>query len=105
MTHLRIANESNARIIDLGSGTGKSTELLVARPEKYEVVAVEPHEGMRGMLEKNIGIEVLDGDAGNIPVKDGWGDALVAAQVSLRPRRLRERVVGRHFTGLQRRTR
>lgn len=94
LTHLGIANESNARIIDLGSGTGKFTELLVARPEKYEVVAVEPHEGMRGTLEKkNLGIEVLDGNSGSIPVKDGWGDALVAAQVSLRPRRLRGQVL------------
>ena len=59
------------------------TELLVARPEKFEVVAVEPHGGMRGTLEKKkLGIEVLDGDAANMPVKDGWGDTLIAAQVS-----------------------
>ena len=82
LRHLGVANESNAHIVDLGSGTGKFTELLVARPEEFEVVAVEPHEGMRGNLEKkNLGIKVLDGNAANIPVKDEWGDALIAAQV------------------------
>lgn len=56
----------------------------MARPEKFEVVAVEPHEGMRGaLMKKNLGIEVVDGNAGNMPVKDAWGDALIAAQVSL----------------------
>jgi SAM-dependent methyltransferase len=83
---LGVANQSQARIVDLASGTGKFTELLVARPEKFEVVAVEPHEGMRGTLEKkNLGIEILDGNAGNMPVKDDWGDSLIAAQVGLAP--------------------
>lgn len=82
LRHLGVANQSNVHIVDLGSGTGKFTELLVARPEEFEVVAVEPHEGMRGNLEKkNLGIEVLDGNAANMPVTDEWGDALIAAQV------------------------
>jgi ubiquinone/menaquinone biosynthesis C-methylase UbiE len=84
LEHLDIAKQSNARVIDLGSGTGKFTEQLVARPEKFEVVAVEPHEGMReALVKKNLGIEVLDGNAENMPVEEGWGDALVAAQASL----------------------
>ena len=37
-------------------------------------------------VKKNLRIEVLDGNAGNMPVKDGWGDALIAAQVSRCPR-------------------
>lgn len=79
-----LANQRNARVIDLGSGTGKFTELLAARPENFEVVAVEPHEGMRGTLvKKNLGVEILDGNAENMPVKDGWADAVIAAQVSL----------------------
>ena len=45
LSHLGLANQEKARIVELGSGTGKFTELLVARPEKFEVVAVEPHEG------------------------------------------------------------
>ncbi len=28
------------------------------------------------------GVTVQDGDAGHMPVEDGWGDALIAAQVS-----------------------
>lgn len=74
-----------AQIIDLGSGTGKFTELLVKRDEQYEIVAVEPHAEMRDeLVKKGLGerVAVLDGDAGNILVEDGWGDALVAAQVS-----------------------
>ena len=85
LKHLEVAELKNGRIVDLASGTGKFTELLAARPEAFEVVAVEPHEGMRDTLvKKNLaGVKVLDGDAGNMPVKDGWGDALVAAQVCL----------------------
>lgn len=82
MNELGVENQPNARIVDLGSGTGKFTELLVARPEKFEVVAVEPHEGMRGaLLKKNLGIRVVDGNAGDIPLEHEWGDALIAAQV------------------------
>lgn len=56
----------------------------MTRLEKFEVVAVEPHEGMRGELEKkDLGAKVLDGNAENMPVEDGWSDALIAAQVSL----------------------
>jgi 16S rRNA A1518/A1519 N6-dimethyltransferase RsmA/KsgA/DIM1 with predicted DNA glycosylase/AP lyase activity len=87
LEHLSIAHQDNAHIVELGSGTGKFTELLVARPEKFELVAVEPHEGMRGALvKKNLGIKVLDGNAGNIPVQDGWADTVIAAQVRLFPR-------------------
>ena len=79
-----MSGQKNARIVDLGSGTGKFTVLLAARPEQFEVVAVEPHEGMREeLVKKNLrsGIKVLEGDAGNILVEEGWGDALIAAQV------------------------
>ena len=107
--HLGVSNQSNAHIVELASGTGKFTELLVARPEKFEVVAVEPHEGMRGTLEKkNLRIEVLDGNAGNMPVKNGWGDALIAAQVSLAPKaclKMGANHVKRPFIGLLPRTR
>ena len=59
----------------------------MARPEKFEIAAVEPHEGMRAALvKKNLGIKVLDGHAQNMPVEEGWGDSLIAAQVSLDPR-------------------
>ncbi len=85
LTHLGVANQSNARIVDLACGTGKFTELLAKREEGFEVIGVEPHQGMRDVLvKKNLGerIKVLDGDAGNMPVDSDWGDALIAAQVS-----------------------
>jgi ubiquinone/menaquinone biosynthesis C-methylase UbiE len=68
----------------LACGTGKFTELLAKREEGYEVVGVEPHAGMRKeLVKKNLkGVEVKDGDAGNIGVQDGWADGLIAAQVS-----------------------
>jgi SAM-dependent methyltransferase len=83
LTHLGVAGLKNARVVDLACGTGKFTELLTARPEEYEVVGVEPHREMREeLVKKNLArVKVLDGDAGNMPIGEGWGDALVAAQV------------------------
>jgi ubiquinone/menaquinone biosynthesis C-methylase UbiE len=84
LNHLDLLNQNNARVVDLGSGTGKFTELLVARPEKFEVLAIEPHEGMRAaLMKKDLGIKVLNGNAEDMPIEEGWGDALIAAQVSL----------------------
>jgi hypothetical protein len=59
--------------------------VLAKRPEEYEILAVEPHQGMRQELEKKRlrGVESKDGDACNIEVEEGWGDSLIAAQVSL----------------------
>lgn len=58
--------------------------MLAKRPEEYEIVAVEPHEGMRQELEKkNIrGVKSREGDACNIGLENDWGDSLIAAQVS-----------------------
>lgn len=85
LSHLEVANQKNARVIDLASGTGKFTELLAARPEEFEIVAAEPHAGMREeLVKKDLGsrVKVLDGDAGNIPVGVEGADTLIAAQVS-----------------------
>jgi len=84
LTHVNLVGERNARIVDLACGTGKFSELLATREEDYEVVGVEPHTGMREeLVRKGLkGVEVKEGDAGHIPVEDGWGDALIAAQVS-----------------------
>lgn len=84
LTHLGVANQQNAQIIDLASGTGKFTELLAARPEEFEVLAIEPHGDMRQeLVKKKLGsrVKILDGDAAHMPAEEGWGDALVAAQV------------------------
>jgi hypothetical protein len=58
--------------------------VLAKRPEEYEIIAVEPHQGMRQELEKKDlkGVKSVDGDACNIPLEEGWGDCLIAAQVS-----------------------
>lgn len=81
---INLENKTGARIIDLAAGTGKFTELLAARPEKYEIVAVEPHDGMRLALDtKSLGnVQVRKGFANDIPVEDAWADGLICAQVS-----------------------
>ena len=85
LVNLGVANQPSARIIELACGTGKFTEALAQRPEKFEVIAVEPHAGMRETLvRKNLSadIKVVDGDASKMPIEEDWGDALIAAQVS-----------------------
>ncbi|MCJ1373466.1 hypothetical protein MMC20_004694 [Loxospora ochrophaea] len=67
------------RILDLGAGTGKFTELLARREEQLEIVAVEPHEGMRRVLEgKGLeGVEVREGGAERIPLGEGSVEGVV----------------------------
>jgi len=85
LSHMGLAGEQEgraARVVDLAAGTGKFTELLAARGERFELVAVEPHDGMRGELErKDFRVVVKKGLATDIPVEDGWADGLVCAQV------------------------
>ena len=73
----------NAKILDLAAGTGKFTELLANREEEFEIVAVEPHEGMRKELERKRlnGVKVMDGNATGMPVGTWEVDAAVVAQV------------------------
>lgn len=82
LTHLGVAGKSKARIIDLAAGTGKFTELLAARPEEYEILAVEPTESMRETLvEKGLsGVTAKEGTAEKMDVEDGWADGIVVAQ-------------------------
>jgi phospholipid N-methyltransferase len=79
----RVAGKKGARIVDLGAGTGIFTEALSAREEGFEIVAVEPHADMRAVLEKrNLrGVKVVDGTAEDVPVVNGWADAVFVAQV------------------------
>ncbi|KAK4985987.1 hypothetical protein LTR50_005579 [Elasticomyces elasticus] len=86
LSRLRVAGVARARLVDLGAGTGKFTELLVAREEGFRVTAVEPHAGMREVLVGKEGLEgvvVLDGVAGGMGVEGGSVDAVVAAQTSI----------------------
>ncbi|MCJ1406737.1 hypothetical protein MMC19_000805 [Ptychographa xylographoides] len=81
--HLDIDNVLNGRVVDLAAGTGKFTELLSQRPEDYEIIAVEPHTGMREVLVKKglKGVKVIDGTATNMKdVGTGWADGVVVAQ-------------------------
>lgn len=81
---LEIKGKSHAKIIDLAAGTGKFTEALSARPEVYEIIAIEPHDGMRAQLQrKNLrNVTVVAGRAESMTeIGDGSVDALVASQV------------------------
>lgn len=84
LTALKVADLNGATIADLAAGTGKFTELMVTRPEKYRIVAIEPHLGMRQQLEnkKLTGLTVLDGTGEDMSeIADESFDALIVAQV------------------------
>ncbi|KAI4103696.1 MAG: hypothetical protein L6R37_003702 [Teloschistes peruensis] len=83
LAKLQVKGLKEARIVDLGAGTGKFTELLASRDEEYEVTAVEPHAEMRKQCEgkKLRGVTVMEGNAATIPVKSQSVDAVVVAQV------------------------
>lgn len=71
-----------ARVLEVAAGTGKFTEVLAGRGERFEIVATEPLGGMRGELAgKGLGVEVRAGSAVELPVGDGWADVCIAAQV------------------------
>ncbi|WP_175988248.1 class I SAM-dependent methyltransferase [Microbacterium tenebrionis] len=66
-------------VLDLGAGTGKFTELLVARAER--VIAVEPSVAMLDVLRTKLpAVEALEGGAEGIPLPDGSMDAVTVAQ-------------------------
>jgi SAM-dependent methyltransferase len=70
---------AGATVLDLGAGTGKLTRLLVRRYSR--VIAVEPLDGMRAILENVVPqAESLAGRAEQIPLADASVDAVFAAQ-------------------------
>lgn len=83
LTRLEVAGRKGARILDLAAGTGKFTQLLAERNEGFKIVAVEPHEGMRGELEKKglKNVTILEGDAKRVPLEEGSVEAVIVAQV------------------------
>jgi ubiquinone/menaquinone biosynthesis C-methylase UbiE len=83
LEQFHVAGKHGAHILDLAAGTGKFTEALAARPEEYRVTAVEPHDGMREVLEqkKLRGVTVKAGTAEKIPLGDEEVDAVICAQV------------------------
>jgi SAM-dependent methyltransferase len=80
-----VSGVEGAHLIDLGAGTGKFTEILAAREERFNIVAVEPHPAMREQLEhKSLNnVNVVEGSSTAIPVDGGSVDAVFAAQVRI----------------------
>jgi ubiquinone/menaquinone biosynthesis C-methylase UbiE len=67
------------RVLDLGAGTGKLTRQLVALGA--DVVAVEPGDAMRAVLERVVPeAEALAGSAESIPLPDESVDVVTVAQ-------------------------
>ena len=67
------------RVIELGAGTGKFTELIL--PTGATITAVEPVPAMREALATRCRtVTVQDGTAEAIPLPDGSADAVVVAQ-------------------------
>jgi SAM-dependent methyltransferase len=70
---------SPASVLDVGAGTGKLTRMLLARG--LRVVAVEPLDGMRAVLERESpGVDARAGQAEALPLADGEVEAIVAGQ-------------------------
>jgi SAM-dependent methyltransferase len=68
-----------ATVLDLGAGTGKLTRVLARRYAR--VIAVEPLDGMRAILERVVpGAEALAGTAEDIPLEDAVVDGVFAGQ-------------------------
>ena len=71
--------DASAGVLDLGAGTGKLTRVLAGRYRR--VVAVEPLDGMRGILEQVVPAAVsLTGTAEAIPLPDASVDGVFAGQ-------------------------
>ncbi|QKX63968.1 uncharacterized protein TRUGW13939_11141 [Talaromyces rugulosus] len=82
LTLIGLNGRHGARVVDLGAGTGLFTEALAARAEEFDIVAVDPHDDMRGELEGKAlrGVTVKKGWGSEIAVEDGSVDAVFAAQ-------------------------
>ncbi|TKX25322.1 methyltransferase domain-containing protein 11 [Elsinoe australis] len=82
LENVRLLGNKGATVIDLAAGTGKFTEILAKREERFKIIAVEPHDDMRAVLEKKQlpGVEVLKGLSTEMPLPDGSADAVIAAQ-------------------------
>jgi ubiquinone/menaquinone biosynthesis C-methylase UbiE len=72
----RLGLGSGAEVVDLAAGTGKLSGAL--RAAGAEVVAVEPLERMRALIEPPI--RAVEGTAESIPLPDGSADAVTVAQ-------------------------
>jgi ubiquinone/menaquinone biosynthesis C-methylase UbiE len=75
----RLGLAPGARVLDLAAGTGKLTRQLL--PLGVDVVAVEPGDQMRSVLERVLpDVESLAGTAEAIPLPDASVDAVTVGQ-------------------------
>jgi ubiquinone/menaquinone biosynthesis C-methylase UbiE len=83
LTRTQLANRQGLRLVDLAAGTGLFTEALAARPEGYQIIAVEPHDEMRKELEGKAlkRVSVVKGYAQDLPIETGSVDGVFATQV------------------------
>lgn len=66
-------------VVDIGAGTGKLTERLVA--EHRQVIAIEPDQAMLDQLRTKLpNIEAHVGTAESLPLPDASADAVVLGQ-------------------------
>lgn len=80
---ISVANlHPNSTIVDMAAGTGKFTaELQKFLPENVKLVCVEPSPGMVESFHKNFpSIEILQAPASDVPLTDGFADAIFVAQ-------------------------
>ena len=74
-----LAGDEPRDVLDLGAGTGKLTQALVARG--HRVTAVEPLGEMRAQLQTVLpDVTALTGNAEAIPVPDASADVVTSAQ-------------------------
>jgi SAM-dependent methyltransferase len=75
----RLPLPADATVLDVGAGTGKLTRVLARRYAR--VIAVEPLDGMRAILQRVVPeAEALAGRAEEIPLPDTSVDAVFAGQ-------------------------
>jgi len=75
----RLGLRPGRSVLDLAAGTGKLTRDLA--PSGAEVIAVEPLDEMRALLERVVpGVRALGGTAEAVPLPDESVDAVVCAQ-------------------------
>jgi SAM-dependent methyltransferase len=67
-----------ARVLDVGSGTGRLATTLAGLG--YDVLAVEPDDGMRAVAEAALPGRTAAGSAEDLPADDASVDAVVAGQ-------------------------
>jgi ubiquinone/menaquinone biosynthesis C-methylase UbiE len=74
----------SGRVVDLGAGEGANFHRFPA--SVTEVIAVEPEPYLRARAEEKAAsasapVTVVDGLADDLPVEDGWADAVISALV------------------------